>query len=119
MKSDIYTKIMLAVIALNLTVLTVINLLPSDAIDDTPQEVLIKGVSVNPSDYDKALDGDNLPYLPIRIEDQNTSLRVSVKNYEDFHTNSGPIEVDIKKVGGYDLGSYNWNMPSIPVEVRN
>lgn len=30
-----------------------------------------------------------------------------------------PLEVDIKKVGGYDLGSYNWNMPSIPVEVRN
>ena len=115
MKSDIYTKIMLAVIALNLTVLTVINLLPSDAIDDTPQEVLIKGVSINRSEnVDVLLDG-NLPYLPIRIEDQKSDLEVSINNPEE----TPPLEVDIKKVGGYDLGSYNWNMPSIPVEVRN
>ena len=113
MKSDIYTKIMLAVIALNLTVLTGINLTPltNEKVDKGPTEVVITGAKINSgrgSSLRRRGSGDVLVDISNELSSINSAL-----NQE------GPIEVDIKKVGGYNLGSYNWNMPSIPVEIRN
>jgi hypothetical protein len=123
MKSDVYTKIMLAVIALNLTILTGVNLKPltSEKVDKGPTEVVITGAKINSgSNVTGGASGDvlvdilgKLRTISLKIGDLSSAIKSS-------DNQPGPIEVDIRKVGGYDLGNYsrNWNMPSIPVEVR-
>ena len=117
MKSDIYTKIMLAVIALNLTVLTGINLTQrtNEKVDKGPTEVVITGAKIN-SGSGSVLESKGSGDVLVDIRTNLRSINSSLNN---DNNQEGPIEVDIKKVGGYNLGSYNWNMPSIPVEVRN
>lgn len=117
MKSDMYTKIMLAVIALNLTILTGVNLKPltSEKVDKGPTEVVITGAKIN-SGRGSVLESRGSGDVLVDISNELRSINSSINT---DNNQEGPIEVDIKKVGGYSLGSYNWNMPSIPVEVRN